>query len=138
MTNIENLRQAIERLRRGISECQVNPDNPHVQLSVLHSFEVTYNLAESFLREACVERLLGPEAAYFSTRELIWRASEEGVEFPSRRQWVEYGTSLESMRDTCMLSGTGNLAESLQVLGEFARGVEAFADSLQERLAFNV
>ena len=138
MIDIDNFRRAIQWLRRGLAEVQHEPVNPVVQLSLLQSFEVTYNLAEELLRQVCVESVLGPDAAFLSTRELIWRASEEGLVFATRKEWAQYGLALESMRDACMLSTGESVKESFQLFSQFAQLLDSFADSLQERLACHV
>ncbi len=137
MIDIDNYKRAIRWLRRGLAELDRQPGDPTVQASVLQSFEVTQNLSESALRQAYVSLGKDREATYLSVRELIWRASEEGIVFPSCKQWLEYGLALESMREAMMLSLPQSIENAPQLLSRFAQDLESFAHCLEKRLATN-
>lgn len=135
MIDIDNYKRAIQWLRRGLAELDRKPDDSIVQASVLQSFEVTYNLSESLLRQAYVSFDEDPEAAHLSARELIWRANGEGFVFPSCKQWLEYGLALESMREAMMLSQPQSIEDVPQLLCRFAQELDSFERSLEKRLA---
>lgn len=137
MIDIDNYKRAIQWLRRGLAELDREPGDPAIQASVLQSFEVTHNLSESLLRQAYVSLGEDSEAAYLSARELIWRASEEGIAFPSCKQWLEYGLALESMREAMMLSLPQSIENAPQLLSRFAQDLESLAHCLEKRLANN-
>ena len=137
MIDIDNYKRAIDWLQRGLAELQRIPESPVLQLNVLHAFEVTHNLSESLLRHSYVALSDDKDAAFLSTRELIWRASEEGLVLSSRKQWLHYGLALESMREACMYSLEGDPETASELLSHFAQDLQTFADSLEKRLAAN-
>jgi hypothetical protein len=133
MIDIDNYKRAIEWLRRGISELNNDPASPTLRLGILHSFEVTYNLSESILRQAYVSLGSEENAAYISARELILHASDEGLVLSSPKRWMHYGFVLESMREACMDSVDETVVMSQELLLEFAQELEAFAHSMKTR-----
>ena len=137
MMNIDNYKQAIAWLHGNLAELQITPEDPCVQLAVLQSFEVTYNLSEAILREAYVALGTDEYAAYLSLRELIWRASEDGLRLSSRRNWMQYGLVLETMREGFSLSADSSIADAGEFLSRFADELESFANCIQRRLVSN-
>jgi hypothetical protein len=137
MMDIENYKQAIAWLRGNLAELQSTPGDPCVQLAVLHSFEVTYNLSEAILREAYVALGTDEYAAYVSLRELIWRASEDGIRLSSRKHWMRYGLALETMTEGFSLSADSSIADAGELLSRFADELESFANCVQRRLVSN-
>ncbi len=137
MIDINNYKRAIQWLRRGLTQLEREPENPAFQLSVLQSFEVTYNLSESLLRQAHVALSDNKDAAYLSTRELLRQAGEDGLVLSSPRQWLHYGLVLESMREACMFALEANVEQPSQLVSRFAQDLESFAMNLEKRLAAN-
>jgi hypothetical protein len=138
MIDIDNFTRAIQWLRRGLADARREPDNPSVQLSLLQSFEVTYNLSETILRHAYAELSDDEDALFISTRELLWRAGEEGIALSTRKQWMQYGLALESMREACMSPDGLSVQDSYKLLAEFSQELESFAGVLRGRLVSNV
>ncbi len=137
MIDIDNYKHAIKWLRRGLAERDREPQNSAVRLSVLQSFEVTYNLSESILRQAYGSLHIEENAAYLSTREIFRRAEEEGLMLSSSKQWMRYGLALESMREASISSSEDGLEDMQQVLSRFALDLETFALCLEQRLVTN-
>ena len=137
MIDIDIYKHAIAWLRHGIAELDREPENSTVLLSVMQSFEVTYNLSESILRQAYVLLDIEENAAYLSTRELLRRGGEEGFMLSSSKEWMRYGLVLETMRETSISLGEDGFEEMLRVLSRFVQELEAFALCLEEKLVIN-
>ncbi len=136
MIDLENYTAAISWLNRSLAQLEREPSNYAVRLSALHSFEVTYNVSESLLRQAYSLLSENEDAAFLSTRELIRQASDEGLTLSSPRQWMQYGLTLESIRQAMMFSGVEQ-GFDLQTLypAQFAKELTLFAHCLERRLA---
>lgn len=137
MMNIDDYKQAIAWLRKNLAELERNPDDPSVQYAVLHTFEVTHNLSEAVLREAYVSLGVDEYAAYLSLRELIYRASEEGMVLSSSKAWLEHGLALERMREAFCLCAQESAVDAMQRLSQYADELELFARSVEGRLVSN-
>ena len=135
MMDIQNYKGVVAWLRSNLAEFRTRPEDPVVHYALLQSFEVTHNLSEAVLREAYVLRGTDEYAPYLSLRELIWRASEEGIVLSSRKDWLQYGIALESMKEALSLSATRSAAEVDQLLSRFADDLETFVHCLERRLA---
>lgn len=134
MIDTENYKAAIAWLRHNLAALQAAPDDPAVQFALLQSFEVTYNLSEAILRQAYVSLGIDDYAAHVSLRELIWRASEEGLVLSCRKDWLHYGLALETMSESINLSVPENSIDSVQLLSRFAEELDKFARCLERRL----
>jgi hypothetical protein len=137
MMDIENYKGAVAWLRSNLEYLRKSPSDPVVQFALLQSFEVTHNLSEAVLREMYVSLGVDEFADYLSLRELIWRAGEEGIVLSCRKDWMEYGSALERMRDTLSLSANGTIADADKLLSRFADDLESFARCVERRLARN-
>jgi hypothetical protein len=137
MMAIDDYKGAVAWLRLTLKEFQVRPDDPMMQYALLQSFEVTHNLSEAVLREIYVSLGTDEYATYLSLRELIWRANSEGIVFPCRKDWLEYGLALEKMRETLSVSAIGNRGDLVEMLSRFGDDLESFANRVQRRLVSN-
>ena len=133
MIDIDNYKRAIEWLKRGVGELSADPANLAVRLGVLQSFEVTYNISESLLRQAFASLGDQEDATFISTREVILRAAHEGLALSTARQWMHYGFVLESVRESCMYSTEESLDIAPELLSTFAEELESFAHCLEAR-----
>ena len=135
MIDIENYKRAIAWLRRGLNELQQDPDNNGIQLSILHQFEVTHNISEALLREAYVLLGTDEQAPYVSLRALLSRAAEDGIRLSSPTQWLQYALVLETAKQMWFDTATADFESILPLLPRFADELDAFAQSVQQRLA---
>ena len=135
MIDIENYKRAIAWLRRGLIELQQEPDNVTVQIGIVHRFEVTHNVTEAILREAYFDLGVDEQAPYISIRAQISRAREEGLVLPTPTQWLKYALILESTKETWLNTAAMNLDTILPILPSFAAELDAFAQSLQRKMA---
>lgn len=135
MIDIENYKRAIVWLRRGLNELQQEPENDAVGFDVLHRFEVTHNVSEAILREAYDSLAVDEQAPYISVRALLSRSAEEGFIVPSARQWLQYALLLETTKEAWFGTAKVNLEAILPVLPRYADELDAFAGSLQKRMA---
>jgi len=133
MIDVDNYRRAVEWFRRGLFELSNDPSNPVVRLSVLPSFEVAFNISETLLRKAYVSLGSDEDATWVSARELILRASDEGLVLSSPKRWMHYGLVLETMRESCLESPDETVEISTELLSSFALELEAFAHVLEMR-----
>jgi hypothetical protein len=131
MIDIENYKRAIQWLERGIAEQTNKPNDETVQDSVMLSFEVTYNLSESILRQALNELMEGQSLAYLSSRELMHYASDEGLALSSAENWLRYGIALEETNRT---QGEEFLAHLAPLVPQYVKDLEAFSHRLERRL----
>jgi hypothetical protein len=137
MMNIDNYKGAVAWLRRSLAEFQTRSGDPMVQYALLQSFEVTHNLSEAILREAYVSLDIDEYAPYISLRELIWRAGEEGIVLCSRKDWLQYGLALETMREELDLTAGSDVGAVAQLISRFADELDSFARCLDKRLISN-
>ena len=137
MMDLNNYKGAVTWLRGNLAEFQARPSDPTVQFALLQSFEVTHNLSEAILRGAYVSLGVDEYAPYLSLRELIWRAGEEGFVLSTRKDWLQYGLALETMREALNLSATGGIGDAAQLLSRFADDLEVFSRCLDRRLVSN-
>ena len=135
MIDIDNYKRSIAWLRSSLNEHNHRSEEQMFQLGVLHCFEVTHNISEAILREAYVSLAVDEQALYLSIRELIRRAAEEGVRLSSPSQWLEYAIVLESTKQGWYETATVDLDAILSILPHYADDLDAFATSLQQRMA---
>ena len=138
MIDIENYKRAIAWLRRGLLELQQEPKNDAVRLALLHRFEVTHNVSEALLRKGYVGLGTDEQAPSVSLRELVRRAADEGIRLSSPKQWLEYGLLLEATKQTWIETASVDLTAILPILPGYASELDAFADSLKQRMALLV
>ena len=131
MIDIDNYKRAIQWLERAVAELALEPNNEAVHDSVLLSFEVTYNVSETVLREALSEVAASLNTAKLSSRELMRYANDEGLFFSSGESWLRYGIALECANNT---HGDSFLEYVVPVLPQYLRELNAFFDRLEERL----
>ena len=131
MIDIENYKHAIQWLERGIAEQTNKPNDETVQDSVMLSFEVTYNLSESILRQALDELVEGQRTAHLSSRELMRYASDEGLALSSAKDWLRYGMALEQTNRT---QGGEFLAQLAPLIPQYVKDLEAFSQRLERRM----
>jgi hypothetical protein len=135
--DIDNYKGAVAWLRLSLAEFQKQPDDPMVQFALLQSFEVTHNLSEAILRGAYVSLGIDEHAPYISLRELIWRAGEEGFVLSSRKDWLQYGLALETMKENLCLTAGSDPGAVAQLISRFADELETFTRCLDKRLVSN-
>ena len=135
MIDIENYKRAIAWLRRSLNELQQEPGNQVVRLSILHRFEVTHSITEALLRQVYVLLGVDDQAAVLSLRELVRRAREKGIRFTSPMQWLQYGLILECAQVKWLETAEADLAAILPILPRYAAELDAFAESLEQRMA---
>jgi len=131
MIDIENYKHAIQWLERGIAEQTNKPNDETGQDSVMLSFEVTYNLSESILRQALDELVEDQSPTLLSSRELMRYASDEGIPVSSAEDWLRYGIALEQTNRT---QGKEFLAHLAPLVPQYVRELEAFSQRLEQRL----
>lgn len=137
MMDIDNYKGAVAWLRRNLAEFQTRPSDPVLQYALLQSFEVTHNLSEAILREAYVSLGTDKYAPYISLRELIWRAGEDGFVLSSRKDWLQYGLALETMKENLCLTADSDAGAVAQLISRFADELEFFTRCLDKRLVSN-
>ena len=135
MIDIENYKRAIAWLRRSLNELQQDPENHAIQLSILHRFEVTHNISEALLREAYVLLGTDQQAPYISLRAILSRAAEDGIRLSSPTQWLQYALVLEAAKQAWFETATVNVEFILPLFPRYADELDAFAQSVQQRLA---
>ena len=135
MIDIENYGRAIAWLRRSLIELRQEPESDIIRLGILHRFEVTHNISEALLREAYVSLDVDEQAPILSLRELLRRASEEGIHLPAPARWLRYGLILESTKQGWIETATFDLEAILPILPRYADELDAFAKSLKQRMA---
>jgi hypothetical protein len=133
MIDIDNYKRAIAWLRSGLAGFQNHPENSSVRLGLLHSFEVTYNVSESLLRElyASIDDEQG--AMLVSARELIRCAADYGLVLSTPLNWMQYGVIIEEAREKCLTSGDETFDLPIHLLSGFADELESFAHKIEHR-----
>ena len=132
MIDIANYKRSIAWLRRGMEEQRAHPEMRILQDGLTHSFEVTYNVTESTLREAIMKLTGNQNIGYLSAREVLRYASDEGLFLTESETWLLYGLAIEK---TNARLGDDFETNVLPLLPGFAAELDASAERLEGRLA---
>jgi hypothetical protein len=131
MIEVANYKRAIAWLERNMTEQARNPKDAMLRDGLTHSFEVTYNVTESTLRQALSEITGDASVTLLSSRDLMRYAADEGLAVCSAEAWLRYGIALEEVNETLGDSAPEKL---LPLLPRYIEELHAFAIRLEERL----
>lgn len=131
MIDITQYKRAVQWLERRMAEQARGPDDEVSRFALLQSFEVTYNVTETILRQALSQLSDDPNISQLSSRELMRYAVDEGLPLVSAESWLQYGLALERANATF---GEAFSECVLPLLPQYAQDIQIFATRLEERL----
>ncbi|WP_419804779.1 nucleotidyltransferase substrate binding protein [Terriglobus sp.] len=135
MIDIDNYGRSVAWMKRNLIALEQSPEDKALHYAVLQSFEVTFNLSEEVLRRAFIALETEEGAAYLSFREVIYRANDEGLVFTTIRHWLEYGSTLEAIKETFFESAALDIGVALRsLLTRYVEELERFTSALKGKL----